>query len=138
GGSDALNVCIDPIRLKTHIFNFPKLAYLIAPGKAKHRYPDIITSENKTPQHVDVFSHLASEYLSLDDLSLPELVLPLTITYQDLAHNLYEARCELVFDPAGHSRVRMQGQHGGIAVVSTRKHQFKKLAIAVVLPRFSR
>lgn len=131
GGSDALNVCIDPIRLKTHIFNFPRLAYLIARGRAKHRYPDVTTSENKTPHHTDVFSHLASEFLSLGDwLSIPELVLPLTVNYQDAARNLYEARCELVFNPAAHARVRTQGQDGNTVVVSTRRHEFRKLALA--------
>lgn len=131
GGSHALNVCIDSIRLKTHVISFPLLAYLIAPGRATHRYPDVTTIDDRAPHHVDVFSHICSEFLSLEDwLSMPELVLPLTVTYQDAARNLYEARCELVFDPAAHERVRTQGQNGSIVVVSTRDHQFRKLAVS--------
>jgi hypothetical protein len=131
GGSDALNACIEPLRLSDHIINFPKLAYLIEPGKAKHRYPEVTTSDNRAPHHIDVFSHIAHEYMAVYGLSVPEMALPLAVTYQDAAHNLYEARCELVFDPAAHSRVRMQGQNGGLVVLRTRNHQFRKLALAV-------
>jgi len=131
GGSDALNVCISAILLKDTIINFPRLAYLISPGQAKYRYPDITTSDNKTPNHTDVFSHIAYEYITYHGLSAPELSLPLSVTYQDAERNLYEARCELVFDPAAHSRVRTHGQNGSFVVLKTQNHEFKKLALAV-------
>lgn len=131
GGSSALNVCIDPIQLKDTIIKFPRLAYLVEPGKAKYRYPDITTSDNRTPNHKDVFSHIAYEYITYHGLSAPEMSLPLSVTYQDAERNLYEARCELVFDPAAHSRVRTQGQNGSFVVLKTRNHQFKKIALAV-------
>ena len=130
GGSDALNVCIDPIHLKDHVINFPKLAYAIEAGKARHRYPDITTSDNKTPHHTSVFSHVAYDDVKYHELSEPEMALPFTVTYQDAAHNLYEARCELVFDPAAHSRVMTQGQNGSFVVLKTRNHQFRKIALA--------
>ena len=131
GGSDALNVCIEPIKLKEHVIKFPQLAYSISPGQAKHRYPDITTNENRTAQNTDLFLLLFMEYTSLGDNSIHELALPLVVTYQDVAHNLYEGRCELVFNLSAHLRVRQRGQNGSIAVVTTRNHKFKKLAVAV-------
>jgi hypothetical protein len=74
GGSDALNVCIEPIRLKRHIIKFPRLAYSIEPGKARHRYPDVTTSDNKTSHDADIFYLLFLEYDSLGDGSIHEMV----------------------------------------------------------------
>jgi hypothetical protein len=133
GQSEALNVCIDPISVAGHLINFPKLAYAIAPNRSKHRYPDIMTSDNKSADyyHQDLFGLFWSQYDSLGDMSIPELVLPLTINYQDIARNLYEAKCDLVFDPSAHFRVRTSGQDENIRVITARNHRFRRIALAI-------
>jgi hypothetical protein len=131
GGCDALDVCIEPIRLKGHTIKFPQLTYKIEPGHKSDRYPDVVTSDNRTPHSADVFHLMFLEYDSLGDNSIHELAIPLTIYYQDSAHNLYDAQCELVFSWSAHLRVRSEGKHGGIEVVKTRNHKFQRLAVAV-------
>jgi hypothetical protein len=132
GQSEALNVCIDPLSVAGHIINFRCLAYSISPNRSTFRYPDITTNENESADyyHQDIFGLLWSEYSSLGDLTIPELVLTLTINYQDKARNLYQATCDLVFDPSAHLRVRTGGQNGSIKVAYTQNHKFTKLAIA--------
>lgn len=133
GQSKALNICIDPISVAGHLINFPKLAYAIAPNRSKHLYPDIATSDNKSADyyHQDLFYLFWAQYNSLGDMSIPNLVLPLTINYQDITRNLYEVECDLVFDPSAHLRVRTSGQDGNIRVITTRNHRFRKIALAI-------
>lgn len=122
--------CIETIRLKEHLISFPRFGYSLAPTDGANIYPRITTLDNRTPRSLDFFYVLFLEWDSFHNANLHELVIPVSVTYQDGSHNLFESSCELVFSISQHLRVRTGGQHGSLRVVETRNHQFKKLAIA--------
>jgi hypothetical protein len=137
GGSDALCVCLESLRLADEVVKFtiigPSLS--IAPQRSKN-FTWVVTADKgptiyKTFPKKDIVALLAQNWMALGDATIPELSLSLKATYQDERRNLFETSCELVFDPSAHFKVLRAGQTGSIEVVSTRNPKFRKLAIAV-------
>jgi hypothetical protein len=140
GSVEALCIILEPIKMGERIVQFTRhrIAAALLPKQAAYFYPDVVTKENgSVPEHLkDLFHLFCLDYLALKDSTICEATIVLTATYQDIQRNLFEVKCELVFDPGAHANVRI-GQRGPEPVITTRNYRFRKVAAATKLSEAS-
>ncbi len=61
---------------------------------------------------MDIFQIFYQEWDALHRPQLREFTVPIKVTYQDGARNLFEVRCELVFFPSEHLKHPEQTEWG--------------------------
>jgi len=129
---NANTVCLERIRLRQHWIAFPQIPYSVAPYTSADTYPHIESLDHKRADPEDFFDLLWKEYESRRIPNLHELALDLVATYQDDRRNLFETKCQLVFDPSAHAKTRAHhGQVGAIQVVSIRNPKLRKISAAI-------
>jgi hypothetical protein len=129
---NAKTVCLERIRLKQHWIAFPHVASSVAPYTSADTYPRIEALDHKPADPEDFFDLLWKEYTSRHIPNLHELTLDLVATYQDDQRNLFETKCQLVFDPSAHEKtMHHSGQTGAIQVITLRNQKLRKIAVAI-------
>jgi hypothetical protein len=94
-------VCLEPIPLREHTISFPTFSYYLAPVQGENMRP-AVTRNDGIIDKTDFLAALYSEYDHIGNPKPYELIEPVIATYQDRVGNLFQTRCELVFNPSNH------------------------------------
>jgi len=129
GQTPAKFVCLEPIPLREHTVSFPTFGYYLAPVRHENMRPVVSRNDGGIDKNADFLAALYSEYEHLKDPPF-ELIEPVIATYQDQVGNLFQTRCELVFNPSDYVDFTNFGKRH-LKVIEIRNHTFKRKAAAI-------
>lgn len=128
--SEARFACIEDFHIGGHLVRFRKFPPPIAPfGSCANICPFDINRPDGRLSDMDIFQIFYQEWESLHRPQLREFTVPIKLTYQDGARNLFEVRCDLVFFPTEH--LKHPEQPNGVRVIVTRNQKLRKVATAL-------
>jgi len=128
--SEARLACIEDFHIGGHLVRFRKFAPPIPPfGHCANVYPFDINRPDGHLSDMDIFQVFYQEWDALHRMQLREFTVPIKVTYQDAARNLFEVRCELVFYPSEH--LKHPERPNGVKVIEIKNQKIRKVAAAL-------
>lgn len=121
---EAKFLCLESFRIGGHLVKFRKLKPLLKPGASYELYCEIDAPDGRLCK-LDIFDVFSQEYEALKNPDLYDYPILIHGFYQDGASNLFEVRCDLVFNYGNHVR-KLFGQ-----AITTRNHKYRKVASAI-------
>jgi hypothetical protein len=127
--SEAKFVCIEDFYIGSYFVAFRDFPRPIKPfGEHQSISPFYINKPDGKLSNDTIFSVFLYAWSDLHNPQLYEFSVPIKVTYQDDARNLFEVRCDLVWYPSEHANVSLGKRTG--AVIEIKNHKVRKVAAA--------